>query len=169
MTMTRYNFHFHHLILVRNKLYKIWVSYLTFHAAQRLLRQPRNRPVWDPPYSHSEAANFLKRILSGSYDVSTDYKHLIYFPVERWRQLIKFVKVNMYGMDNSEFQCFNVGDPRGGEGGVTDLQLVGTGEHFQSQSGHKTGSTWSNSLGMRLITSYIISIVFLESRFSVWM
>ena len=49
----------------------------------------------------------------------------------------------MYGMDNSESQCFNVGDPRGREGWVTDLQLVGTGEHFQSQSGHKTGSAWS--------------------------
>ena len=45
----------------------------------------------------------------------------------------------VYGMDNSEFQCFNVGDPRGGEGGVTDLRLVGTGEHFQSQSGTKPG------------------------------
>ena len=70
-------------------------------------------------------------------------------------------------MDNSEFQCFNVGDPRGGEGGVTDLQLVGTGEHFQSQSGTKPGQPGQKPSGMRLITSYIIVIVFLESRFSV--
>ena len=89
--------------------------------------------------SHSEAATILKRILSGTYDVSTNYKHLLLSSICMvWTTLSPSAST----LETRE---------EGSAGSLT-CSWWGQVSTFSPNPGSKPGQPGQNCLGMRLIT-----------------